>query len=50
MGGKGGPYRLQGKFDTYQISDEQKQNMSEEAKQARKEMADVSFREKINLS
>lgn len=42
MGGKGGPYRKAGSFNTFQISDAQKQKMSEEAKQAQREMAAVN--------
>ena len=39
MGGKGGPYRLDKGNDVYQISEEEKKNVSEESLAAAREMA-----------
>eukprot|EP00658_Telonema_sp_P-2_P061770 TRINITY_DN50439_c0_g1_i1.p1 TRINITY_DN50439_c0_g1~~TRINITY_DN50439_c0_g1_i1.p1 ORF type:complete len:534 (+),score=125.56 TRINITY_DN50439_c0_g1_i1:106-1707(+) len=39
LGGKGGPYRLDKGNDVYQISEKEKQNVSDESKAAAREMA-----------
>jgi len=47
LGGKGGPYRLDKGNDVYQISEEQKANISEEALQAAREMNREAFAKRI---
>mmetsp|Transcript_1455 Transcript_1455/g.5161 ORF Transcript_1455/g.5161 Transcript_1455/m.5161 type:complete len:997 (-) Transcript_1455:61-3051(-) len=47
LGGKGGPYRLDGGFDVHQISEESKQQVSEEVEKARREMAAKMRKEKL---
>ncbi len=47
LGGKGGPYRLSDGNPIYQISDEEKKNVSPEALQAAKEMAAKAWEERL---
>lgn len=47
LGGKGGPYRLDKGFDVYQISEEQKANISEEALKAAYEMNREAFAKRL---
>merc|ERR1719353_622686 len=47
LGGKGGPYRLDKGFDVYQISEEQKQNISKEAEEAARQMNREAYAKRL---
>lgn len=47
LGGKGGPYRLDAGHDVSQISDEEKNAVPEDVKQAAREMGRKAFRERL---
>merc|ERR1712224_1011839 len=47
LGGKGGPYRLDKGNDVYQITEEQKKNISKEALQAAYEMNREAFAKRL---
>eukprot|EP00949_MAST-11_sp_MAST-11-sp1_P001342 g1342.t1 len=47
LGGRGGPYRLDGGFPVHQVSDELKDEVSEEAKQLARQMAQEAFEERL---
>ena len=47
LGGKGGPYRLDKGHDVHQLSDEAKENISEEAKRAAREAGKAAYKKKL---
>ena len=47
MGGIGGPFRLQSRFGVFQVSDEIKRSVSEEAKRAAREMGEAIYNDKL---
>lgn len=46
LGGKGGPYRLDGGHDVFQISQAEKDDVPEEVERAAKEMGQKAFKER----
>ena len=48
LGGKGGPYRLDKGHDVHQLSDEAKNNISEEAKRAALEAGKAAYKKKLD--
>jgi hypothetical protein len=48
LGGRGGPYRLDGGHEVHQVSEELKNEVSEEAKLKAREMADKAFQQRLN--
>lgn len=49
LGGKGGPYRLDGGHDVFQISQAEKDDVPEEVERAAKEMGQKAFKERYNF-
>ena len=48
LGGRGGPYRLDGGHEVHQVSEELKNEVSEEAKAKARDMAEEAFQQRLN--